>query len=94
VLPQQLWAGSADDGAENEGDDDRVVERFRAERSGEYEEIVSRVPAFLEEIAYERQRGRASYAEVEEMKIGREVVVNEGRRFWDKIAFLVFRCEN
>jgi hypothetical protein len=43
-----------------------VMERFCTERSDEYQEIVSRVPAFLEEIAYERRRGRATYAEVEE----------------------------
>jgi chromosome segregation ATPase len=44
----------------------RLVESFRAERSDEYSEIVSRLPAFLEEIAYERRRGRATYSEVEE----------------------------
>jgi hypothetical protein len=43
-----------------------VIAQFSAERSDEYGEIVSRVPAFLEEIAYERRRGRATYAEVEE----------------------------
>ena len=43
-----------------------VKAQFCAERSDEYEEIVSRVPAFLDEIAYERRRGRATYAEVEE----------------------------
>jgi ChrB-like protein len=44
----------------------RLIEQFAAERSDEYGEIVSRVPAFLEEIALERRRGRASYGEVEE----------------------------
>lgn len=43
-----------------------VISQFCAERSDEYNEIVSRVPAFLEEIAMERARGRATYAEVEE----------------------------
>src|SRR5512132_916098 len=43
-----------------------VIARFCAERSDEYSEIVSRVPAFLEEIAQERRQGRATYAEVEE----------------------------
>jgi hypothetical protein len=43
-----------------------VVSQFSAERSDEYQEIVSRAPAFLEEIAMERSRGRATYAEVEE----------------------------
>jgi hypothetical protein len=43
-----------------------LVEQFRAERRDEYAEVVSRVPAFLEEIAYERRRGRTTYGEVEE----------------------------
>jgi hypothetical protein len=43
-----------------------VVERFRAERADEYGEICSRTPAFLEEIAMERSRGRVTYGEVEE----------------------------
>jgi hypothetical protein len=40
-----------------------LIEQLRAERSDEYAEVLSRAPAFLEEIAYER--GRATYAEVE-----------------------------
>ena len=43
-----------------------VVAQVSAERTDEYNEIVSRVPAFLEEITYERRRGRATYAELEE----------------------------
>jgi len=43
-----------------------VIAQFSAERSDEYQEIVSRVPAFLEEIAIERGGGRTTYAEVEE----------------------------
>ena len=43
-----------------------VIAQFCAERRDEYQEIVSRVPAFLEEIAMERACGRATYAEVEE----------------------------
>lgn len=43
-----------------------LVASFQAERSGEYAEICSRVPAFLGEIEYERKRGRTTYAEVEE----------------------------
>lgn len=43
-----------------------IVEAFSRERSDEYNEVCSRVPAFLEEIAMERGRGRATYAEVEE----------------------------
>jgi hypothetical protein len=48
------------------GEERAVIERFRAERSDEYGEICSRVPSFLEEIALERRRGRATYTEVEE----------------------------
>ena len=44
----------------------RLIDEFSAERSDEYAEIVSRVPAFLDEIAHERRLGRATYAEVEE----------------------------
>jgi hypothetical protein len=43
-----------------------IVEQFRAERDLEYDEVLERVPAFLEELKMERARGRASYAEVEE----------------------------
>ena len=50
----------------DESEEAAVTAQFCAERSDEYQEIVSRVPAFLEEIAYERRRGRATYAEVEE----------------------------
>ena len=43
-----------------------VVAEFSRERTDEYREVCSRVPAFLEEIAMERSRARATYAEVEE----------------------------
>lgn len=43
-----------------------VIDAFAAERSDEYHEICSRAPAFLEEIAMERARGRATYTEFEE----------------------------
>jgi hypothetical protein len=43
-----------------------IIAAFAAERSDEYGEVVARAPAFLEEIAMERARGRATYAEVEE----------------------------
>jgi hypothetical protein len=43
-----------------------VIEEFQWERADEYGEVVSRTPAFLEEIEMERARGRATYAEVEE----------------------------
>jgi hypothetical protein len=48
------------------GEERRLIDQISAERSDEYGEIVSRVPAFLDEIALERRRGRASYGEVEE----------------------------
>jgi hypothetical protein len=48
------------------GEEGAIVERFRAERTDEYQEICARTPAFLEEIASERRRGRATYTEVEE----------------------------
>lgn len=43
-----------------------IIEEFQCERSDEYAEVVSRTPAFLEEIEMERGRGRTTYAEVEE----------------------------
>lgn len=43
-----------------------LIERFQAERADEYNEVCSRVPAFLAEIEQERARGRTTYAEVEE----------------------------
>jgi hypothetical protein len=49
------------------GEEERaVIRQLSAERSDEYHEIVSRVPAFLDEIALERTKGRATYTEVEE----------------------------
>jgi hypothetical protein len=43
-----------------------VVEEFNAARDAEYAEILERIPALREELAHERARGRATYAEVEE----------------------------
>lgn len=43
-----------------------LIDGFQAERSDEYHEVCSRVPAFLAEIDQERARGRTTYAEVEE----------------------------
>jgi len=43
-----------------------VIEDFRRERAVEYAEVLERTPAFLEELATERARGRTTYAEVEE----------------------------
>lgn len=47
-------------------DERRVVADFKAARDEEYGEVLERVPAFLAELAMERARGRATYAEVEE----------------------------
>jgi Protein ChrB, N-terminal len=43
-----------------------LVAEFSAARDAEYAEVLERTPAFLDEIAAETARGRASYAEVEE----------------------------
>jgi hypothetical protein len=51
------------------GEEQRIVERFCAERADEYSELCSRAPAVLEEIAMERARGRATYTEVEESEV-------------------------
>lgn len=57
-----VWAINFADPAQ-EGE---LVATFQAERSDEYGEVCSRVPAFLTEIDQERARGRTTYAEVEE----------------------------
>jgi hypothetical protein len=44
----------------------QVIQEFRSQRAAEYAEVLERTPALLEEIASERARGRATYAEVEE----------------------------
>ena len=43
-----------------------LVAEFQAARDEEYGEILDRTPAFMQELAMERDRGRATYAEVEE----------------------------
>lgn len=43
-----------------------LVAEQRGDRDDEYGEVVERVPQFLDEIATETTRGRATYAEVEE----------------------------
>lgn len=43
-----------------------LVEEFNAARDAEYAEVLERIPALREELAHERARGRATYAEVEE----------------------------
>lgn len=51
---------------ESRGEEDALLEAFRAERADEYAEVLSRTPAFLEELSDERARGRLTYSEVEE----------------------------
>jgi hypothetical protein len=44
----------------------QVIGEFNGARDAEYAEILERLPAFREELALERARGRVTYAEVEE----------------------------
>jgi hypothetical protein len=44
----------------------QIVGDFNAARDAEYAEVLERLPAFRQELAAERARGRATYAEVEE----------------------------
>jgi hypothetical protein len=44
----------------------QVIGEFNVARDAEYAEVLDRLPAFGEELALERARGRATYAEVEE----------------------------
>jgi hypothetical protein len=50
----------------DQGEYDGLVAEFNAARDIEYAEVVERTPAFLAEIAMETERGRATYAEMEE----------------------------
>jgi hypothetical protein len=43
-----------------------LVEEFNDARDAEYAEVLERIPALRQELADERARGRATYAEVEE----------------------------
>jgi hypothetical protein len=43
-----------------------VIDEFNAARDAEYAEVLERIPALRQELATERARGRATYAEVEE----------------------------
>lgn len=44
----------------------RLITEFNDARDIEYNEVLERVPSFLEELHMERERGRTTYAEVEE----------------------------
>lgn len=43
-----------------------LIEAFQRERNDEYREVVERTHQFHQELEHERQRGRASYTELEE----------------------------
>jgi len=51
----------------DDGDEEaQLVSELQAARDDEYGEVLERVPAFLDELRNERDRGRATYEEVEE----------------------------
>jgi hypothetical protein len=50
----------------DDADYQRLVADFNQARDLEYAEVLERVPSFLSELAMERSRGHATYAEVEE----------------------------
>lgn len=60
----------------------QVVGEMNAARDAEYAEVLERIPAFLDELATERSRGRAGYAEVEES----EADLERFRSWLSKIA--------
>jgi hypothetical protein len=43
-----------------------LIEQFRTASDAEYADVLERIPAFLEELAMEQARGRATFVEVEE----------------------------
>lgn len=50
----------------DEVEERQVIGEFNAARDAEYAEVLERLPAFRAELATERERGRATYVEVEE----------------------------
>lgn len=59
-----------------------IVAEFDAARDVEYAEVLDRLPALRQELAHERARGNATYAEVEES----EVDLERFRKWLAKIA--------
>src|SRR6476659_2553315 len=51
---------------EDVNEEAQVIAELQAARDSEYDEVLERVPAFLEELRSERERDRATYEEVEE----------------------------
>ncbi|MFF4620490.1 Chromate resistance protein ChrB [Nonomuraea jabiensis] len=50
----------------DEVEERQMIGEFNAARDAEYAEVLERLPAFRAELAMERERGRATYVEVEE----------------------------
>ncbi|MCA2226161.1 Chromate resistance protein ChrB [Nonomuraea aurantiaca] len=50
----------------DQAEERQVVGEFNAARDAEYAEVVERLPALRQELARERERGKATYAEAEE----------------------------
>jgi hypothetical protein len=50
----------------DEAEQQRLIAEFNQARDSEYREVLERLPSFLQELDMERQRGRMTYAEVEE----------------------------
>lgn len=48
------------------GEERSVIAEFNAARDAEYAEVLERLPSLRQELATERERGRLTYAEVEE----------------------------
>ena len=48
------------------GEEQALIAEFNAARNAEYAEVLDRLPELRKELAYERSRGNATYAEVEE----------------------------
>ncbi|HEX4813674.1 MAG TPA: Chromate resistance protein ChrB [Nonomuraea sp.] len=50
----------------DQAEERQIIAELNAARDAEYAEVLDRLPAFRAELARERERGRATYAEVEE----------------------------
>jgi hypothetical protein len=50
----------------DDGEQQRLITEFNQARDNEYREVLERLPSFTQELDMERQRGRMTYAEVEE----------------------------
>ncbi|MBF8186018.1 hypothetical protein ITP53_09720 [Nonomuraea sp. K274] len=50
----------------DQAEERQIIGEFDAARDAEYNEVLERLPAFRQELTHERERGRATYAEVEE----------------------------